>query len=184
MCRVGSKMASDKMSQWTKNLRGPDRCRRRLFLRRIRDDEGLSAQQPVSIGVGGESVCRFIERIAQNRSATATSRSASMKRRPESGVPKGEGVRGATKRSSYELQAASDKWVQVACRFVCMDVAFTWSFQLEACRSIAHHFSKGCTHKRQAIVLCRCPAARSALACGLGDRGEWSAPIGSGWCRK
>lgn len=106
-------MASDKMSQWTKNLRGPDRCRRRLFQRRIREDEGQSAQQPVSIGVGGESICRFIERIAQNQSTTATSRSASMKRRPESGVPKGEGVRGATMRRKGAGNCRSEKTAAV-----------------------------------------------------------------------
>lgn len=184
MRRVGSKMASDKMSQWAQKARNPDRRQRCPFTGRDRGIEGNRRNS------------RYLPAFAANPSAgsrrasfgidleTDFSRSASMKRRPESGVPKGEGVRGATKRSSYELQAASDKWVQVARRVVYMDVAFTWSFQLEACRSIAHHFSKGCTHKRQAIALYRCPAIRSALAYAPDDHGEWSVPVGSGWCHK
>lgn len=177
MRRVGSKMTADKMSHRAKKTSAADRGRRRIFMRR---DRGMK---------GNRRNSRYPSAFAANLSAgssnaslgidlkTDAGRSASMKRRPDSGDSKGEVARGATMRRKGVGNCRSEKAAAAMCAitiFCCLQLlVFLYSIH-----------GLNCRHKRQAIALYRCPAIHSALACGPGDHGEWSVPVGSDWCHK
>ena len=177
MRRVGSKMASDKMSQCALKARNPDRRQRCPFTGRDREIAGNRRNS------------RYLPAFAANPSTgsrrasfgidlkTDFSRSASIKRRPESGVPKGEDPRGATMRRKGAGNCRSEKAAAVV-----YAITVSWCLQLSV--FLCSIRGSGCTHKRLAIALYRCPAIRSALAYAPDDHGEWSAPVGSGWCHK
>ena len=153
-------------------------------------------ERPVRLMNGNRRDSRYLPAFAASLSANSSNTSLGVDLEPARASPHRASVdpnsgnrkervrRGATKRSSCELKAASDKMIQVACRIVYSDVDFTWSFQLEACRSIARDLLIGCIHTRRAIALYRSPAVHSVLACGLDDHGELSARVASGWCHR
>lgn len=177
MRRVGSKLASDKMSQGTEHARGFRSLVTGCVEKAWSADRRHLARQPVSTCLCGLSISRFGEHIAQARPGTGTGQSASTKRRPESGDTKGAVGVGAT----MGRKGAGNYRIR---KNAAVGVLRTITFCLRLAGFLYSIHATGCTHKLQATVLYRCRATRSAPACGPGDRGGWSARAGSGQCRR
>ena len=177
MRRVRTKLPPDKMPQRMKKVRASGQLLRGVFKPDKLPIEGISHDSRYLPAFAACHRADLSDTSADFDLEPVLCQSTSIKRRPESGEPKGRRGEGAT---MSRKEAGNCRIRENAAAERSRIIRFC----LQPVNARCRHRATGCTHKRPAVALCRCRAIHSAPASGLGGHGEWSAATASGLCRK
>ena len=170
-------MPPDKMPQRMKKVRASGQLLRGVFKPDKLPIEGISHDSRYLPAFAACHRADLSDTSADFDLEPVLCQSTSIKRRPESGEPKGRRGEGAT---MGRKEAGN-------CR-IRENAAVERSRVIRVCLQLASvrcsDLGTGCTHRPPAVALYRCRATRSAPAYGPGDHGEWSVAVAPGSCRR